>query len=150
MSGLGAEFAIAPAKDILLERLQVASRTVISDELAAAMAATTGWRVFVEPLSGRMVAELRAAVYARTLDRQTVTLGVDTPTSPWQAFKERRFDRNPIGRWWLRRWPVRHDHFESSHTFTVRETYPDATFVLPPEFGAAHLVTELVSESSTS
>lgn len=82
--------------------------------------------------ANELVFRLEKLIWANPLGR----LEVSTPASPWEHFRAVYFPRTRLGRWFLRRKPIR------EHT-TVKSAYaafPEAHIVYPDHLGKMVMV----------
>lgn len=83
-------------------------------------------------ITGQLAFRLQKLIWANPLGR----LEVSTPASPWEHFRAVYFPRTRLGRWFLRRKPIR------EHT-TVKSAYaafPEAHIVYPDHLGKMVMV----------
>lgn len=77
--------------------------------------------------ANELTLRLEKLIYANPLGR----LEVSYPASPWEHFRAMHFSRFALGRWFLRRKPVR----ETTVVKSAFALFPEAHIVLPEEFG---------------
>lgn len=74
-----------------------------------------------------LVLRLEAHIWANPLGRMYVSY----PASPWEHFRATYFHRNRLGRWLIRRKPIRF-HWEVRSALA---SFPEAHMALPPKLG---------------
>jgi hypothetical protein len=142
---------IPEVQRILLDRVRVATRRSLSPSVAESVELRT-WQ---DDLFGGMVYEIRAHVLAEKLPPEQVTksttiedtqvVNYPTPATWWDHWKVDHADRWWAG-WFARRFPpaiearAKTVEFKRDVTLTVDlqryRSYPEATFVPPPNLGA--------------
>lgn len=92
----------------------------------------SAWR---DQMLDQMVVELDTAVLTRTVVGDDYVVAFDEPASWLQMWKRDRLPRDPLGRWVLRRRPVRTRRREVVVAFTRKHTYPEAPVPVPADWG---------------
>lgn len=77
--------------------------------------------------ANELTLKLEKLIYANPLGR----LEVSYPATPWEHFRATYFSQFALGRWFLRRKPIR----ETTVVKSAFATFPEAHIVFPPEFG---------------
>lgn len=81
-----------------------------------------------ERITGQLIYKLEAEVLSRPLGQIVYSF----PATPWDHWKEKWLPRlGRVGRWYLRRHPVR----ESAKAFSAAALYPHANVRTPDNFG---------------
>lgn len=137
-------WAMPEEHTLVLERL----RHVASTALSPALVATLETHTFEHTFRDQLIMQLRAEVLGHRLVNEEASgalrVIVTYPASGWDAFKRDAAPRlGRLGRWWLRRHPVRLTArvVREAWGVTFREwaTFPEASIVYPRELGAVHV-----------
>jgi len=78
-------------------------------------------------VAGQLVYRLEKLIYAHPLGRMVV----EYPATPWEHFRETYFPKTAVGRWFLKRKPVR----KTAVVKSAFASFPEAHIAWPPSLG---------------
>jgi hypothetical protein len=132
---------------VVLDRLKVATMGQVQRHLledAQFVARTADVAFFEDRFTGNLCLSLRALVLGLRREDRERTVHLDVPASWWQHLKR---DHTP--EWFTRRRPVRYERLTRTITFSVHQTYPNASIALPEDrFGQPVIVHQAIGDTS--
>jgi len=126
-------------RQIVLERMKLYLRREVDLESIAGVRDSAKFYAHLDEYTRRLVLEMRAYVLAGEKVTEETSTTLTWPADWWQAFRARWFPR-----WWLRRWPVRHEVRVVTTKTTIVRTCPHLSIPARPHSGAQVHLTWLV------